>query len=475
LTSARLYTLSEGTRQIVRDIDDLVTIKLFVSRQLPPEIQLIVRDVRDLLADFRGVSDGGLRVEALNPDDDEDAQAEASSLGISPIEFNVLRDDEFQVRRGYFGLAILYADSREVIPVIDRTDDLEFRLASAIHGMADTDKARLGFVGGFGARSPFQFQAFHQAISEQYDIRTVDLQNDSTADLSVDSFLVAVVAAPTQEMDAGAVAQIESYLDDGGAALFLVERTEINPQMPTSRPLVTGLEILLEERGVEVGEGIVYDLQSAERISMGRQGVFQLVQSYPLWPITFRGADHATTRDLGNLTVGWASPLTVTDTTVAVPLWQTTEAGGVQPAGAPITPDMPLPEDPASLGVQTVAVAIDATAAGASDDEAEITGVGRLLVVGDANFLEDDFARANPQNLAFAANAIDWLAQDEVLIGIRSKDRRPPPLVFGSELSRAGLKWGNLLGIPLLFVVFGAVRVLGRRRRAERRWQEVVS
>ena len=253
LTSERLYTLSEGTRQVVRDIDDLVTIKLFVSRELPPEIQLIVRDVRDLLADFRRVSDGGLRVEELDPDDDEDAQAEASSLGISPIEFNVLRDDEFQVRRGYFGLAILYADTREVIPVIDRTDDLEFRLASALHAMSDADKAELAFIGGFGARSPFQFQAFQQAVSEQYDIRTVDLQNDSTAVLSADSFAVAVVAAPTQEMDAGAVAVIESYLDGGGAALFLVERTEINPQMPTARPLVTGLETLLEERGVEDG------------------------------------------------------------------------------------------------------------------------------------------------------------------------------------------------------------------------------
>jgi ABC-type uncharacterized transport system involved in gliding motility auxiliary subunit/ABC-type transport system involved in multi-copper enzyme maturation permease subunit len=475
LTSERLYTLSDGTRQIVRDIDDLVTIKLFVSRELPPEIQLIVRDVRDLLADFRRAGDGGLRVEELDPDDDEDAQTEASSLGISPIEFNVLRDDEFQVRRGYFGLAILYADGREVIPVIDRTDDLEFRLASAIHAMSDADKAKLGFVGGFGARSPFQFQAFQQAISEQYEIRTVDLQNDSTAVLSVDSFAVAVVAAPTQEMDARAVSEIERYLNDGGAALFLMERTEINPQMPTARPLVTGLETLLEERGVEVGEGMVYDLRSAERISMGTQGIFQLVQSYPLWPITFRGGDHPTTRDLGNLTMGWASPLTVTDSAVAVPLWQTTEAGGVQPPGGPITPDLPLPEDPASLGVRTVAVAIDAAGAGEAGDEVGPSGLGRLLVVGDANFLEDDFARANPQNLAFAANAIDWLAQDEVLIGIRSKDRRPPPLVFGSELSRAVLKWGNLVGIPLLFVAFGAVRVLGRRRRAERRWQEVVS
>ena len=82
-------------------------------------------------------------------------------------------------------------------------------------------------------------------------------------------------------------------------------------------------------------------------------------------------------------------------------------------------------------------------------------------MVGDANFLEDEFARANPQNLAFAANAVDWLAQDEALIAIRSKDRRPPPLVFASDVSRIALKWGNLLGVPILFALLGLFRVLG--------------
>jgi ABC-2 type transport system permease protein len=473
LTAERLYTLSEGTREIVSGIEDIVTVKLFVSRELPPEIGLIVRDVRDLLADFRRASDGSLVVEELNPDNDEDVRSEASSLGISPIEFNVLRDDEFQVRRGYFGLAILYADSREVMPFIDRTDDLEFRLASSIYGMSHPDKPTLAFVTGFGARSPFQFQTFQQALSEQYDVRSVDLQNDSTAVLPADSFRIVVVAAPTEELAPNAVARVREYLDGGGSALFLLDRTAIDAQMPTSRSITTGLEPVLEERGVRVEEGIVYDLQSAERISMGRQGIFQLVQSYPLWPITFRGEDHPTTRDLGNLTAGWASPLVVTDSATVTPLWQTTSAGGIQPAGSPITPELPVPEDASLLDVRTIAAAIEpSAAAGEIDEEAPNP---RIVVVGDANFLEDEFVRANPQNLAFGANAVDWLAQDEVLIGIRSKDRRPPPLVFESDFGQAALKWGNLLGVPLLFVAFGAARVLGRRRRAEKRWQEVTS
>ena len=94
------------------------------------------------------------------------------------------------------------------------------------------------------------------------------------------------------------------------------------------------------------------------------------------------------------------------------------------------------------------------------------------MAVGDAQFMEDHFAQSSPQNLAFAANAVDWLAQDEALIGIRSKNRQPPALVFQSELGQGVLKWGSLLGVPLAFVVFGFVRVTGRGARAERRWRE---
>jgi ABC-type uncharacterized transport system involved in gliding motility auxiliary subunit len=83
--------------------------------------------------------------------------------------------------------------------------------------------------------------------------------------------------------------------------------------------------------------------------------------------------------------------------------------------------------------------------------------------------------QANPTNIIFLANSIDWLAQDEALIAIRSKNRTPPSFVFESDFGRTFLKWGNLLGMPLLFVLLGLVRVTGRRRRAEARWKEVIA
>ncbi len=511
LTRDDLYTLSGGSREILGELDDVVNLTLFVSDDLPQEIQLIQRDVSDLVADLRGASNGMLNTAEVNPDEGEEEEDQASSMGVMPIEFNVLRDDGLQVRRGYFGLAVTYADEQEIIPVIDRADDLEFRLVSSISNMTMTERPTLAFMSGFEAKESFQYRAFRESLADRYNITTVDLANDSVGPPVVpDTVDVLVVAAPAQPLSFGAVRAIERYLEAGGAALLLLERHAINPQSPMSMPVTSGLEDLLAARGVDASDEMVFDVASSERVQVP-QGFFNVIRPYPLWPIAFAGEDHPTIRDLSNATFGWAAPFTwEEDNSAVTPLWSTSEGGGTQMAGGMIDPRNEFARSVEELGVHTLAVAIDPAGAGdgggeddvaqagddAADEEDDVAGEGapaegadedapedsatptgpfpggRIIAVGDGDFLEDRFAQANSQNVIFAANAVDWLAQDEALIGIRSKDRTPPALAFESDSGRNALKWGSLVGVPVLFILFGFVRVSGRATRAERRWNE---
>jgi ABC-type uncharacterized transport system involved in gliding motility auxiliary subunit len=466
LTAGNLYTLEEGTRELLGDLDDLVQVKLFASTELPPEFQLQLRDVRDLLSDMRRASNGNLVVTDENPDEDEDAAEEASQLGIYPVEFNVLRDDQFEVRRGYYGLAVVYADESEVIPVIERTDDLEYRLASAVYDMTTTERPGIAFLEGFGARRPTDVQGLTQTLGDRYAIRSVNLSGDSAQALDRDSTEVLVIAGPQEPLDSSAVARVRAFLDAGGAALVMAEPVRIDPQSPNPLPLTSGLEELLSERGVVVSRRMVVDLASSERVNMGRQGIYQVIASYPLWPVALPAGRHAITTGLSSLSMGWAGEVEITDSATVQPLWRTSEAAGLHGVGSPIFPDQDwnVPEE--EMRVRALAAAVTP----AVGDSA-----GRMVVVGDVTFSEPQFVQQNPANLTFLANAIDWLARDEALIAIRSKNRTPPNLLFESDMSRNALKWGNQIGVPLLFVLFGVVRVTGRRRRAERRWGEVVS
>lgn len=473
LTRNNLFTLSDGSRQILGELDDVVSLKLFVSDDLPPEVQLILRDVRDLTADLENASDGMLATEEINPDDDEQAEEEARSLGIVPIEFNVLRNDEFQVKRGYFGLAVTYADEQETIPVLDRADDLEFRLVSSVASMTMQRKPVVAFMTDAEAKSPFHYRAFRQSIADRYHVTSLRVEEDSAGALRPDSIDVLIAAAPAQPVADAVADAVDAYLDAGGAALLLMERHVLNAQTAMPTPVETGLEDLLEARGVDAEGDLAFDLRSAENVNVGRQGPFSVIRPYPFWPVSFRGGSHATTRDLENVTFGWAAPFTWEEGDPAVaPLWSTTELGGTRPAGSIIDPSLEIPVQQDDLGVQVLAVAVDDAESEAGDPAApEARPRGRVVAVGDADFLEDRFVQANPQNAIFAANAVDWLAQDEALIGIRSKDRTPPALVFESEVRQSVFKWASLAGVPLLFVVVGFARVAGRERRAERRWQ----
>jgi hypothetical protein len=170
---------------------------------------------------------------------------------------------------------------------------------------------------------------------------------------------------------------------------------------------------------------------------------------------------------VGSLSLSWAAGLELAaDDTTITPLWQTSQDGAVHPAGAPILPDQEWAVPPEELRIVRVA------AAALPPDG---SSAGRLVVVGDASFTDAQFMQASSGNLVFLANAIDWLAQEEALINIRSKDRAPPRLVLSSDAARTILKWGNLVGMPLLFVLVGVIRVTGRRSRAEGIWKEVLA
>jgi hypothetical protein len=147
------------------------------------------------------------------------------------------------------------------------------------------------------------------------------------------------------------------------------------------------------------------------------------------------------------------------------PLLVTSRAGGAQETTAFISPDRPLSRD--SLRSRIVALAVSPSGTPA--------GRGRIVVVGTADFASDRYARNSPENIVFVQNAIDWLAQDEALIAIRSKNRAPPPLVFTSIVKRSAVKYGNVIGVPLLLVVLGIVRLWRRRETTRRVYRPLAS
>jgi ABC-2 type transport system permease protein len=194
LTPGKAYTLALTTKSLVANLDDFLTIKLFASSELPPQVALVKRDIDDLLRDLRSASNGNVRIVEFQPGaDDAEARSTARALGIPAVQFNVVGESRLQIQEGYMGLAIEYAGGTEILPFVRRTDDLEYQLATAIRGLTHGDERPV--VGLLtSAQGQIQrptFQALGQELSKTYDVRPLSLLG---ADVSAEEFDALIVA-----------------------------------------------------------------------------------------------------------------------------------------------------------------------------------------------------------------------------------------------------------------------------------------
>lgn len=454
LTPGHAYTLSNATRQIVRNLDDIVTIKVFASDELPTQVALLERDLDDLLRDVRSASNGKVRIVRRNPSTDESAKRDAQSLGIGPVQFNVVGQSELQVKQGYLGLAIQYGSQNETIPFVDRGDDLEYRIAAAIRGLTRTKRPVLGVISATaGPQNDDGWAAIQPQVAKSYEVRTIAI-GDSTQPAADVSALV-LLGAP-DSVPAATAQRLHAFFERGGSALVLAGGMDVMPQTASATPRAGGWNAVLKPFGVTIRGDLVYDLASSDLIPVGTSFGMQVVQHYPLFVRAQSTGSSVVDGELNDVLMPWPSSI---DTTSSpkwkfTPLLVSSRGAGTLTGMETIEPQRDYPR--ASLAPRLLGVQVAPRSASAH---------GRVIVLASSQFLVGGVASRAPQNVALLLNAVDWLAQDESLIAIRSRDTQPPTLAFTSAGEREGVKYLNMIGVPALAALFGLVRLTRRRRR----------
>jgi ABC-type uncharacterized transport system involved in gliding motility auxiliary subunit len=188
--------------------------------------------------------------------------------------------------------------------------------------------------------------------------------------------------------------------------------------------------------------------------------------AYPFWIRAGSTRASAVNAEVNGVFLPWASSI---DTTRAAkgsvtPLLVSSRASGVMQGSAMLSPQQDFGR--ANLAPRILAVAVSPPPGAVAT-----APKGRLIVIGNDDFANDRYAQNQAANIVFVENAIDWLAQDDALIAIRSKDRTPPPLVFPNAAVKVAVRYGNLIGIPLCIVLFGTARLMRRRRLTRQPYQ----
>lgn len=487
LTEHHLYTLSKGTRSIIKRLDEPVTLRLYLSKKLSIKLPLIgpyATRVEELLREYTRLGQGKLRLEVVDPEPFSEDEDRAVSYGLQGVP---LSDGESTF---YFGLAASGpTDERAVIPFLatDRESFLEYDVTKLIHQVAWPKKPVVGLIDTLDLESPKsnpmgmpqQEQEGTPMALEQmrqsFDVRNLD----KTVDRIPEDIDVLLLIQPLSLTETACYA-VDQFVMRGGRVLAFVDPMPENGQGAPVAPDAAFNKLLLAW-GVNLDSSkVVGDLQLARRVQYQRAGHIYTTQ-YPAWislPQEVIDNTDVVTANLGSLNVASAGVLAKKDgaTTQFVPLVHSTKnAALIDAVSLSMGADLQevLRNFRPTGQTYTLAARVSGKVKTAFTDGAPPPPVAdkkdetkpkpeplpahlseskqpiSLVLIADTDLLQDRFwvqvqnmlgmklVTPNAANGSLLVNALDNLAGDNDLISVRNRGQFSRPFTRISELRQA--------------------------------------
>jgi ABC-type uncharacterized transport system involved in gliding motility auxiliary subunit len=484
LTEERAYTLSSGTRAILAKLDTPVQVRFYATRgenKMPVFLKNHAQVAEDLLDEFRQAAKGKIEVQKLDPEPDSDAEDSAKLDGVEGRMIELGNDPV------YLGFSVTMLDAKETEPFLDPREErqLEYKIARAISRVTTTEKPVLGVMsplamtGGMnpmsmrtGRPSPAWFA--YNELKRSFNVKTVEM----TADKIPDDVKVLLLVHP-KGLSEPAQWAIDQFVLRGGKLMALLDPLAILDPQAGGGPFGGGggssstLDKLLGAWGLKFDSTkVVADMSYVGQTGQGpNPTVLALTENAA-------NKDDVLTSGVSSIMLAFAGAFTgapAEGLKQTVLLKSSKDSQFVDPMMAQMSGPQLKKDFSASGTEQTLALRLagkfktafpegkpkaPATPPNPGEpkdekkpDEAaepglkESTTDGVVILVGDSDFIQDPligreamsfggqrFMDLQGSNLAFALGAIDQLAGDENLVGVRSRAVRERPFTVVNKM-----------------------------------------
>ena len=492
LTEENLYTLSDGTRSMLRSLDRDVTLKFYYSRSaesMPIPIKQYAQRVDDLLGEYGAESGGRVVVETFDPRPDSDEEEWAQKYGLVSQGLSMLGGEGF-----YLGIAAISGAQEAAIPFLDPGAEprLEYLVTRLIYDVTRTERPKIGVMSSlpvmgtpqmpFGAppqQQPPPKWMFVTELENFYDVVEVTPSAES-----IDEDLTALIVLHPKTVSDKTLFAIDQFVMKGGRLMALVDPMCMSDTAPGPNQFgppqsSSDLNRLTRGWGVELKTGeVVGDLKAATQLNVGGGRVDRVISwlslqgelidrqevatsSLEFLMMPFAGA--FTTNAVEGLEMArlagsssesgllntfqamGASAATVESLNRQDPMPLIVRLQGTFPSAFPEGPpatDGDTPEDDASPEEET------------SEHLAQGTTNSVVILVSDADMLADQncvrtmsifgqrLAEPINDNLNMILNFAEQLCGSDALIGLRSRGRYQRPFTRVQELQqKAQAQW----------------------------------
>jgi ABC-2 type transport system permease protein len=528
LTTEKRYTLSENTKELIRNLDDIVYFRIYLEGDLPAQYKRLRNETRIMLNEFRSYGKNNIQFEFVDITSGKDKNATYSIVeelqfkGIQPIIDYEGSGTEMSQKIIIPGAIVSYREKEVPIQLLvtslgpgsankeaiinNSIQALEFKLADAIRKLTITHKPRVALLDGQGELLPVQTAEAERLLSEYYVVERVQINGQLKA---LEGYKAIIVAKPDSMFSDKDKFIIDQFIMKGGSALWLVDAVYAEmDSLRTSDKLVSfskrlNLEDMLFKWGVRINTDLLMDINSAPipvvTGMVGDQPEYEYF-SWVYFPLILSNQVHPIVKNLNAIKLEFASSI---DTVGGKGIKKTvllTTSRYTRKNNTPVTIDLNelynLPEKKL-YNKQYIPVAVLLEGEFESvfynrippeiAEDPEINYQSRsvptkMIVVSDGDIFKnqytfndgrymtyplgyDRYTQTTYGNADFILNAMSYLVDKNNLLEIRSRELKIR-LLDKTRIQDEKLKWQfiNLL-LPVFFVGFiGLVLTIIRKR-----------
>ena len=239
LTDEKLYTLSEGTKEILSELDTPIEIRLYATQDdkvMPPALKVYARRVESLLREYAQLSNGNIKIHKLNPEPDSDAEDSARLDGVQGQPINL-------GEAVYLGVAISMLDRTATLSFLapSRETLLEYDLSRAISQVVKAEKPVVGVMSALpvmgmqmnpmmmrmGQQQGAPAWALISELQRDFDVREIPMASDS-----IDEDVNVLLLIHPKDITETTEYAIDQFVLRGGRLIAMLDPMAISDQQP---------------------------------------------------------------------------------------------------------------------------------------------------------------------------------------------------------------------------------------------------
>lgn len=340
LTGDKRFTLTEPTKNLVTDIDELVTTKVYLMGEFPSGIMSLQEATIDILKQFKKLNSNFIfDFEDPSSGSVEEVNARYKQLtkdGLNPTSLKVFDGNNYQQKVMFPYVTFQIGTRKVVVNLLEEQfagqDDqevlstsislLEFKLSNALQKLLLTRKMNIVFTSGQGELPLQKTYSLERDLRKFYNTGRITLDSVLRIDSLVD---LLVIAAPKTKFSLQNQFKIDQYLMNGGKILWLVEKMAVSLdsiakyQFYIPKDNVTDLDNLLFKYGAKVMPNLILDLESTsipQIVGQSGDKPQTMMFRWPYHPVIASKSDHPIVKNIDRVNMYFPSEVDTVKTSV---------------------------------------------------------------------------------------------------------------------------------------------------------------